>query len=144
MKRLLRLLAFILIPVGVMAQNDGIPADTVNVAEQEEAELGEIFIDVEEMPEYPGGYDAMYKYIAENISYPPIAVEKNIQGKVYVQIVIDKVGQVQESVVVRSVDPILDNEAIRIIRNMPNWTPGKQRGKPVNVRMILPITFALN
>ncbi len=142
----LLVIALFFISFNAMAQHEEISDSTLldmSVEEAMEEEIREVYVIVEDMPQFPGGQEAMYQYIAENISYPPKAVEDSIQGKVYVQVTIDKEGRVQDPKVVRSVDPILDNEAIKVIKNMPQWTPGKQRGTPVNVQFYLPVKFAL-
>lgn len=108
-----------------------------------EEEQGEIYQVVEEQPMYPGGMQELMKFIQTNIKYPKEAQERGIQGRVIVQFVVNKDGSICEEVVVRSVDPQLDAEAIRIVRNMPNWTPGKQKGEPVRVRFTLPVSFKL-
>ena len=96
---------------------------------------------VEDMPQFPGG--SVQKWIAKNVKYPMIAQENNIQGKVFVQFVIEKDGSVSDVKVARSVDPSLDKEAIRVVKAMPKWKPGKQRGKPVRVSYTVPINFQL-
>ena len=101
----------------------------------------EVFAVVEEMPKFPGGN--VQKWISKHIKYPMIAQENNIQGKVFVQFVIEKDGSVSNVKVSRSVDPSLDKEAIRVIQSMPKWTPGKQRQKPVRVSFTVPINFQL-
>lgn len=106
-------------------------------------EEGEIFQVVEEQPMYAGGIQELMKYLQMNIRYPKEAQERGLQGRVIVQFVVNKDGSICDEQVVKSVDPQLDAEAIRIIRSMPNWTPGKQRGEPVRVRFTLPVTFRL-
>ena len=106
-------------------------------------EQGEVFQVVEEQPIYPGGMDELMKFMQTNIRYPKEAQERGLQGRVIVQFVVNKDGSICDEQVVKSVDPQLDAEAIRIIRSMPNWTPGKQRGEPVRVRFTLPVTFRL-
>ena len=103
-----------------------------------------VFTFVEQMPEFPGGNSAMYNFISKNMVYPSEAQENNEQGKVVVQFVVMNDGQVQDATVVRGVSPAIDKEALRIIKIMPRWQPGKQNGKPVNVRFVLPLTFSLN
>ena len=98
---------------------------------------------VEEMPEFPEGNKAMYKFIQKEVQYPQIAVEQGIQGTVYVNFVIDKTGTISKVRVLRGVHESLDNEAMRVVKAMPKWTPGTQRGKPVNVYYNLPIRFIL-
>jgi protein TonB len=113
------------------------------VVEEEEPEEQEIFQVVEEMPEFPGGMGECMKFLGKNIKYPTISQENGVQGKVIVQFVVNKDGTVVDPVVVRSVDPYLDKEALRVINSMPKWKPGKQRGKPVRVRYTVPVTFRL-
>ena len=93
------------------------------------------------MPRFPGGN--VQKWITKHIKYPMVAQENNIQGKVFVQFVIEKDGSVSNVNVTRSVDPSLDKEAIRVIQSMPKWIPGKQRKKPVRVSFTVPINFQL-
>ena len=108
------------------------------------SEEGEIFQVVEEQPLFPGGMQEMMKFLQQNIKYPKEAQEQGKQGRVIVQFVVNKDGSITGDSVVRSVDPLLDAEALRVVRSMPNWTPGKQKGKPVRVRFTLPVTFHLN
>ena len=116
------------------------PVEAPVVEEVEE----EIFVVVESMPEFPGGQQEMMKYIAENIKYPVIAQENGIQGRVICQFVIEKNGSVTDIQVVRSSgDASLDKEAERVIKTMPKWKPGKQRGKPVRVKYTIPVAFRL-
>ena len=97
----------------------------------------------ETMPQFPGGQGVMMKYLAANIKYPASAVKAKKQGRVIVAFVIQKDGSVTNARIVRSVDPELDAEALRIVKAMPNWTPGTQDGKPVNVRYTIPVVFSL-
>ncbi|MGQ8335234.1 TonB family protein [Sunxiuqinia sp. A32] len=106
-------------------------------------EMGEVFNIVEEMPQFPGGELALRKFIAERIKYPVYARTNGIQGKVYINFVVEKDGSVGRIKVVRSVDASLDAEAIRVIKSSPKWTPGKQRGENVAVSYTVPITFVL-
>ena len=110
--------------------------------EEEEEEV--VFVVVESMPEFPGGAQAMMRYIAENIKYPVIAQENGIQGRVICQFGVEKDGKVSDIQVVRSSgEASLDKEAQRVIGSMPKWKPGKQRGKPVRVKYTLPVNFRL-
>ena len=102
-----------------------------------------IFQVVEEMPEYPGGMEECMKFLSKNIKYPVEAHKNGIQGRVIVSFVITDEGDIEEPVVLRGVDPLLDAEALRVIQMMPKWKPGKQRGKAVNVKFTLPVTFRL-
>ncbi len=104
----------------------------------------EAFMSVEKMPVFPGGEAALMTYIRNTIDYPPEAVDRNIQGKVIVQFVVDKTGQVGDVRVVRSVDKDLDLEAVRVVKTLPKFSPGTQFGKPVNVWYTLPVNFKLN
>lgn len=113
------------------------------ISAPEEEEEPEIFMVVEQMPEFPGGQAALFKYISENVKYPQIAKENGIQGKVYVQFVVGKTGAITDVRILRGVDASLDKEAMRVVASMPPWTPGKQRGKPVFVRYQVPINFRL-
>ena len=113
------------------------------VQEEEKPEEPEIFFIVEEMPQFPGGETALRKYIAENVRYPEMAKENDIQGTVYVRFVVDEKGKVTNVELLRGVDPLLDKEALRVVNSLPNWKPGKQRGKAVKVSHSVPIKFAL-
>ncbi|MBR3860142.1 MAG: energy transducer TonB [Bacteroidaceae bacterium] len=107
-------------------------------------EQGEIFQVVEEQPMFPGGMEEMMKFLQQNIKYPTEAQEQGKQGRVIVQFVVNKDGSISNDSVIRSVDPLLDAEALRVVRSMPNWIPGKQRGKEVRVRFTLPVSFRLS
>lgn len=102
----------------------------------------EIFQVVENMPEFPDGSPT--KWINKNIKYPVLAQENGIQGKVFVQFVVEKDGSITDVKVARGVDASLDKEAVRVVKSMPKWKPGKQRGKPVRVAYTLPINFQLS
>jgi len=102
-----------------------------------------VYIGVQETPEFPGGYAALLSFIYANIKYPDLALQVGISGTVHVEFVIGKKGKVREVALVRGIDPMLDNEAIRVVKLLPDWTPGKQCGKPVSVRYNVPITFEL-
>lgn len=103
----------------------------------------EVFISVEQMPQFPGGEAALMKFLQSHINYPPTAAKQNIQGKVIVMVVVERTGRVGDVKVVRSVDPELDAEAVRVCRSLPNFIPGRQNGQPVNVWYTIPITFRL-
>ena len=104
----------------------------------------QIFQVVEEMPEYPGGMEECMKFLGNSIKYPAEARKNGIQGRVVVTFVVTDEGDIQDPVVVKGVDPLLDAEAIRVISMMPKWNPGKQRGKAVNVKYTLPVSFRLS
>lgn len=110
--------------------------------EEEEEEV--VFVVVETMPEFPGGQQALFKYLSENVKYPVIAQENGIQGRVICQFVVNKDGAIVDIEVVRSSgDASLDKEAVRVIKSMPKWKAGKQRGKAVRVKYTLPVNFKL-
>lgn len=115
----------------------------VKVEEEESAEEVQIFMVVESMPEFPGGEPALYKFLAENIKYPQMAKESGIQGRVFVTFVVERDGRVTDVRVLRGIGGGCDEEAIRVVQNMPKWTPGKQRGKAVRVQYNLPVKFTL-
>lgn len=102
-----------------------------------------VFQVVEKMPSFPGGDAALFKYLSDNVKYPVIAQENGVQGRVICQFVVNRDGSIVDVEVVRSVDPSLDKEAIRVIKSMPKWSPGQQRGKPVRVKYTLPVNFRL-
>lgn len=102
-----------------------------------------IFFVVEQMPEFPGGELALRKFIANNIQYPEVAQKNGIQGRVYVTFIVDKEGNIANAKIARGVDPSIDQEALRVVNNLPRWYPGVQKGEPVNVSYTVPINFAL-
>ena len=114
----------------------------VKMREEEEVD-DEIYIIVEEIPEFPGGEDALLKYLTKHTKYPKTAKKNNVSGTVYIQFVINEKGEIGDIDILRSIDPALDKEAIRVVRNMPNWIPGKIRGKPVKSLQPLWFDFAL-
>lgn len=103
----------------------------------------QIFLHVEEAPQFPGGLPAFYKYIGENIKYPPLARESGIQGRVFIQFVVEKDGSITDVKVLKGIGYGCDEEALRVVKNSPNWSPGKQNGKAVRVQYNLPIVFQL-
>lgn len=109
----------------------------------EEEATEEIFVVVEQQPEFPGGMSALMKFLSDNIKYPVIAQENGIQGRVITTFVVERDGSITDVNVVRGQDPSLDKEAVRVIKTMPRWKPGQQRGKPVRVRFTLPVQFRL-
>ena len=103
-----------------------------------------VFDVVEVMPQFPGGQIAMLQYLMKNIKYPEQAVKEGIQGRVTVRFIVEKDGSISDVKPVLSVHPLLNKEAVRVVKSMPKWTPGKQNGKPVRVRFNLPVMFKLN
>jgi len=113
------------------------------VQDDEEIEEEHIFLVVENMPEFPGGEGAMYSFIGKNIDYPRMAKESGISGRVFVTFVVERDGRVTDVKILRGIGGGCDEEAVRVIRAMPKWSPGKQRGKPVRVQYRMPIKFTL-
>ncbi len=112
--------------------------------EEEEEEEEVPFALAEVRPEFPGGEAALQKYIASHVQYPEVARDNGLQGKVYIQFVINKRGEVENASIARGIDAVLDKEALRVIQSLPKWKPGVQRGKPVRVSYTVPINFKLN
>ena len=106
-------------------------------------EKSDVYRTVDEMPVYPGGNDALRNFIAKNVTYPEKAKKEGIQGKVFVSFVISKKGEVSNAKIERGVSPELDKEALRVINSLPDFKPGKQRGKPVKVFYNAVINFQL-
>lgn len=104
---------------------------------------GKVFTIVEEMPTFPGGEEKMLEYIARNIKYPPVARENNITGRVYVSFVVDKDGKIKEAKILRGIGGGCDEEALRVVKSMPDWKAGRQNGRSVQVQFNLPVNFTL-
>lgn len=102
-----------------------------------------IFTVVEQMPMYPGGDGALMGYLRDNIHYPTVAAENGVQGRVVVGFVVERDGSITDVKILRGVDPSLDREAMRVVKNMPKWTPGKQNGSAVRVNYQVPVSFRL-
>ena len=117
--------------------------DWVEILEVTEPDENSIFQVVETQPEFPGGMAELMKYLQKNIRYPQICKEQRVQGRVIVQFVVNADSTITDVNVVKPVNPYLDQEAVRVVKAMPKWTPGKQRGEPVRVRFTLPVTFRL-
>lgn len=116
------------------------PVETIEeVVEKEE----EIFVFVEEQPSFPGGDEELYKFLAENIQYPALARENNVEGKVFVQFVVEKNGSITQVKLVKDIGSGCGQEAMRVVKSMPKWKPGKQRGTAVRSQFTLPIRFKL-
>lgn len=115
----------------------------VEVEQEEEVEEEEIILVVEEDAEFPGGLEALSKYLAENIKYPQLAKENNITGRVFVSFVVEKNGSVGNIKILRDIGGGCGAEAVRVVKAMPKWKPGKQRGKPVRSQFNLPVNFDL-
>lgn len=131
MKKLLFLSAFLCtLSFGAFAQSE------VSVDD-------EVFVIVEEQAEFPGGLDSMYAYIVKNLKYPEAAKEKGIEGRVFVNFIIEKDGSISNVKILRGIGGGCDEAVVEMIKNMPKWKPGKQKGKPVRLQFNLPINFEL-
>jgi len=130
---------------GEAVEQEEIPFEATNVDESAplDANTDEVFKVVEVDPEFPGGEEALYKYLAENIKYPVMAKNNKVEGRVYITFVIEKDGNVSDAKVLRSDNEELNAEALRVINAMPKWKPGMQRGVPVRVQYNIPISFKL-
>ena len=117
--------------------------EDIKAPEPPKHEENKIFTVVEQMPMYPGGDAALMGYLRDNIHYPTVAAENGVQGRVVVGFVVERDGSITDVKVLRSVDPSLDREAMRVVKSMPRWTPGKQNGSAVRVKYQVPVTFRL-
>ena len=106
--------------------------------------IDSIFEVVEESPSFPGGVAKLYEFLSKQLRYPEMAKENGIQGKVFVQFVVCKDGSIKDVKVIKSIHNTLDKEASRVVKRMPKWSPGKQRGKAVNTKFTLPIKFKIS
>lgn len=113
------------------------------IQDKTEPKKPKVYEYVEEMPRFPGGQAAMYKYLQDHVKYPDMAIQLGIQGTVYVTFVVGTDGSIHDVKLKRGVDKELNAEAIRVVKAMPKWSPGKQNGKSVNVRCLLPVHFTL-
>ncbi len=129
-------------------QEGGVDYSLIEVEETKEEEIvddrrDEAYTYVEEMPSFPGGNDEVMKFIISNITYPEIARRAGVNGRVMVQYVVEKTGEITNVAVLKGIGAGCDEEAVRVVKMMPNWKPGKQNGKPVRVKMVVPILFRL-
>lgn len=138
MKKFLALALFVSGGLFVSAQQT-----TTQPATNQTAEEDQVFSIAEEMPSYPGGENEMYKFLVKNVRYPEDAKNKGVTGAVLVSFVVGKTGEIRTVGVARSVSPSLDEEAMRVVKAMPKWIPGKVNGKPVSTKFLLPIKFLL-
>ena len=132
----------LLAATAVSAQNDAVIDVAVPHVEEAQAPNEPLTI-VEQMPEFPGGKDALIAYISKNLNYPEQAVEEGIEGVVYVSFVVEEDGKISNAKVLRGIGGGCDEEALRVVQRMPNWTPGKQRGEALRVKYNLPIRYKL-
>ena len=114
-----------------------------NAKKENTVKESDVYTIVEQMPTFPGGEEALRNFMAANVKYPALATQKGIQGKVYISFVVTKTGSVANAKVARSVDPSVDQEAIRVVELLPSWKPGMQNGKYVDVEYTIPINFVL-
>ncbi len=132
------------IDIDVEADDETIIEEYIPPEEDEEGIVeAEIFTVVESMPEFPGGMGELMKYLATNIKYPPLAKESGIQGRVFINFVVEPDGKISNVKVLRGIGGGCDEEAVRVVESMPKWKAGKQRGKPVRVSYNLPVKFTL-
>ena len=117
--------------------------NTNAIAQNKKAANDKVLEKAEVMPEFPGGDQAMMKFVAENVQYPEEAREKGISGRVLVSFIVEKNGSINEVKVVRGIGGGCDEEAVRVVKTMPKWKPGKDKGKPVRVKYMMPFTFKL-
>jgi len=129
----------------VQGKTDGSGVDIADLKDNKVvvAEKEQVFTHVEQMPQFPGGDRAMMEFLQKNMKYPVIAAEQGIEGTVVLRFVVGKQGEVSDVTVLRSLDPSCDKEAIRVVKSMPKWIPGKQNGNPVLVYYTLPVRFKL-
>ena len=117
--------------------------NTTAVAQNKKAANDKVYEKAEVMPEFPGGEQAMMDFVANNVKYPKEAMEKEISGRVLVSFVVEKDGSINETEVVKGIGGGCDEEAVRVVKAMPKWKPGKEKGKAVRVSFMLPIVFKL-
>ena len=125
------------------AEGEVLKAKEVVVDEKPKEEETKVFDVVEQMPSFPGGDAELMKFLSTHIKYPVVAEENGIQGRVIATFVVERDGSISDVKVVKSVDPSLDKEAIRVLKSMPKWIPGKQNGSAVRVKYTVPVTFRL-
>ena len=117
--------------------------NTTAMAQNNKTAKDKVYEKAEIMPEFPGGEQAMMDFVAKNVTYPKEAMEKEISGRVLVGFIVEKDGSITETEVVKGIGGGCDEEALRVVKAMPKWKPGKQEGKPVRVHFLLPIIFKL-
>ena len=137
------------IAIGTQDFNEGseegtkVLTENMQIVEEKVEEDRTVFEVVEQMPSFPGGDAALMSFLSKNIHYPAIAEENGIQGRVVATFVVERDGSITDVKVVKSIDPSLDKEAVRVLKSMPKWIPGKQNGSPVRVKYTVPVTFRL-
>ena len=142
-------LSFLFLCGGVaMAQNNDVvvppaPSDEPQVDVGSQVQSAPVYQFVEQMPQFPGGDQAMMEYLKKNLRYPIVARENEVQGRVIVRFVVNEDGKVSDVVIMRDIGSGCGQEAVRVVKMMPKWLPGKQNGKPVKTYFTLPVTFRL-
>lgn len=139
---------FVALACGVLCLNEGWAQSdkhkkSKQTAKVEAEDSDKIYTVVEQMPMFPGGDADMMKFLAQTVQYPPVAAKNGVQGRVVVGFVVERDGSLTDVCILRGADPSLDREAMRVVKSMPNWTPGKHNGKLVRVRYQVPISFRL-
>ena len=132
-----RLLATLSVLALLLMVNTNAMAQSKKIANDKVLEKAEV------MPQFPGGDQAMMKFVSENVQYPEEAKEKEISGRVFVSFIVEKDGSIGETEVVKGIGGGCDEEAVRVVKAMPKWKPGKEKGKPVRVSYMMPIFFKL-
>ena len=117
--------------------------NTTAMAQNKKTSNDKVFEKVEDMPEFPGGEQAMMDFVGKNVQYPKEAMEKEISGRVLVGFIVEKDGSISETEIVKGIGGGCDEEAVRVVKAMPKWKPGKEKGKPVRVSYMMPIFFKL-
>ncbi len=146
MKNKILLIVFLLLFAGLNGQDITTCLDSTvdfDGDTTEEIDYDQALVVADKMPEFPGGVDALKKYIEESIRYPKVYAEACIQGTVFVMFVVEKDGSIGDAIVTRGVDPPLDKEAVRVIKTLPRFKPGMQDGEPVPVWLTVPVVFRL-
>lgn len=138
-KLLISILIIAFICTGKISYSNSISVNLTNIPQEEK-----IYTKVDKMPEYKGGDKELIKFIINNVTYPEDSKSKNIQGKVFISFIVNTDGSLSDYNVEKSVNKELDDEALRVVKLMPVWIPGNEKGKPVKVKMQLPIEFRLN
>jgi len=143
-----RRIAHVKILVGILLAASLFPAFAFGQGDQTKSQKSEqtqekVYDKVDQMPEFPGGQSELINFMVKSISYPAEAKKKGTQGKVLVNFVVGKDGAISSAEILRTVDPLLDAEALRVVNSRPKWIPGKEKGKDVAVQYVLPINFAL-
>jgi TonB family protein len=127
----------------VKAIKNAVPAPDVFSHSYDISKYEKVYSAVEKMPQFPGGDNALYSFISNNIHYPPVELDFGIQGKVIVRFIISKTGIIKDVEILRSLDNYFDKEAVRVVKKLPTWIPGEHEGKKVAVYYTIPVTFNL-